>query len=153
MFHTILSSNQYRSMPETRYPELTPYEGSLLSADYSPINVHDRDTLNIHMEGRDVRHDVLFTNISKDRLLGMAYLQMHGMAIDFAQETVSWAGERLAYEQACRVQLAEDIVIPAGMRTLVPGIATKPLATGNWVMEALVRTPGNIPMLAGKILV
>ena len=66
---------------------------------------------------------------------------MHGTTIDFAQGMVTWAGEclathcRIGHEQACRVKLADELVIPAGMGTLVPGLASRPLATGDQLME------------------
>ena len=102
---------------------------------------------------------MLIINISKEVLMGLDFLQMHAMAIDFTQGMVTWAREHLAtrcrrgHEQACRVKFVEDVIIPAGGRTLVPGLASQPLAINDWIRESLLHTQAKESILAGKTLV
>ena len=87
----------------------------------------------------------------------MNFLLSNKRALIFGLRT--WAGKQVAthckrgYERPCRVQLEDDVIILASTRTLVPGVATKPLAMKDWIMEALMRTPGNLPIWASKILI
>ena len=128
----------------------------MLSVDKSPIDALGRATINVHIEETNVNHNALKANISNKGLLGLNFLQAHGMAIDFAQGMAAWGGEQLAtqcrmgYEQVCRVQLVVDVVIPAGTRTLVPSVATKHLVMGDWIIEPPDEDPRQLPILAGK---
>ena len=108
---TILSSNRYRTMLAAQWPELTPYEGCLLSANNSPIDVLSRAVLNVHLEGWDVcQHQQGGTSRT-----GLP----EGPSIprEFAQECITLAGDCLAthcrrgQEHACRVKLPVDIII------------------------------------------
>ena len=70
---------------------------------------------------------LLVADISNEWLLGLDFLQAHGMAIDFAQGMVNWAGEHLAThcrqgpKRGCWLKISEDIL--AVKRMLNPGMA------------------------------
>ena len=156
---TILSTKKFMEIQPAARPELSPYVGTLLSADDTPLQVYGRAEVNLHLQGKDVRHPVIVADISNQGLLGLEFLQAGGLAIDFATQSITWGGRpveshsRHITEQANRVMVAEDVVIPAGTRTVVPGMSTRPLATGDYMMEPLEKSPGDQPLLVGRVLV
>ena len=76
-------------------PQLDEYEGTLLSADDSPIKVHGWAEMNIKKGNKLMRHMVLVNDIANEGLIGTGFLRANQMIIDFAairvmlMETVS----------------------------------------------------------------
>ena len=49
--------------------------------------------MNIHLERLNVCHAVLVGHIINEGHLGLEFLRAHGLAIDFTEGTVDWAGD------------------------------------------------------------
>ena len=156
---TILSSRKYDEASPADRPALQPYVGTLLSADNTPILVRGCASVRLQLHGRRLQHEVIVADIANEGLLGLDFLYQHGLVINFGTKEVTWQGEcvpsisRRIITQACRIRLAEDVTIPAGTRTLVPGTANKPLDSAQYVIEPLQKTPGGQPVMTGRTLV
>ena len=156
---TILASHKWDQLHPQDRPALRPYAGTLLSADSTPIQVRGCAQLTLSLQGRLLQHNILVASIANEGLLGLDFLNSHGLVIDFGTKEVMWEGEpvpsisRRIQTQACRIRLTEDVVIPAGTRTLVPATANKPLDPAQYLIEPLQRTPGGQPVLTGRTIV
>ena len=156
---TIVSKDIFLGLSADERPELHSYPNTLLSADDSPIEVLGMATFNISIGNKVIQHPCVIAAISNDGLIGMDFLKQHKVVVDFSQHQVTIEGEvhsaccRQGQQRACRVTVAENIVLPAGTRTIVPARAKKPLADGDWIIEPLSHTPGHLPVLMAKTLV
>jgi transposase InsO family protein len=114
--------------------------------------------LNIQIGKKWTQHTCIVAEIANDGILGTDYLKSHGLVIDFSTNRVTCDGEilvsrcREGTNRVCRVMVAESVILPPGTRTIIKGLAKKPLSHGNWLVEPLSHTPGNKPVLTAKTL-
>ena len=138
---------------------LKEYNGILLSADNSPINVYGRAEMNVQIGKKLMRHPVLVADISNEGLIGTDFLKTHKMVLDFAANKVTCEGDVIVarcqegVNRTCRISVAETVVIPAGTRTLIEGKAVKPLATGAWMVEPLRVTSKEKRVLTARAII
>ena len=156
---TLLSKKIFERMHPDEQPELSPYRGTLISADGSTIKVLGQAEFNVQIGTKAVQHSIIVAEITNEGLLGMDFLQSHGMILDFARGKIILEGQeilahcRTGITRTCRVMTAEHTIIPAGSRTLIEARTAKPLAVGDWLIEPLHRPPGEQPVLTAKVLV
>ena len=155
---TILSTRIFLKMLPDNRPELIPYDGDLRSANDTRTDVMGRAWVNVQVGKKLVQHRVIVADVTNDGLLGLDFLQGHGITINFATQQILCDGENIAAQvregtdRACRVFVAEPLLIPARSRTIVEAKTTKPLVSGNWLVEPLNHTPGNQPVIVAKTL-
>ena len=156
---TIISSRVFFMVPEDDRPELEVSRNVLTSADGTKLKTLGETVVNITVGKKTFPHLSVIADISNDGLLGMDFLKKHSFSIDFKNNTLSCADStivadcRLGRNQVCRVSVAENTVIPAGTRTILPGRATKPLAHGSWLVEPLKQCPGGQQVMTASTII
>ena len=153
---TLVSERIFDAISHEQKPELIPYNGTLLSADDSPIAVRGKAVINIKIGSKWLRQMVIVAAVSNDGYLGMDFLESNQVNIDFGKKQIKFGDESLSvscrkgWDRACRVVLSEGTLLPPNSRTIVLAEAQKPLASGDWCVEPLSKTPGNRPVLVAK---
>ena len=156
---TIISTKKYQEIPNEKRPELYEYDRTIVTADDTPLNVYGCTVFNIKFGDQWVRHSALVAEISNDGLIGIDFLTQHEVSLDFARKTVSFHGEKFqaqchhTKEQACRIHVKENVMIPAGSRRIIEATASHPLATGSWMVEPLQKTNGENNILVARTLI
>ena len=157
---TIIAERIFQQIPENRRPAVEPHRSTVVSADGSPISLTGTATMTICVGGKTRKHRVIIADVSNEGLIGIDFMKAHGVVVlNFDGETVTWGDEpvaaqcRLGKEKACRIQVAENVVIPAGSRTIIKGRASKPLVPGDWLIEPLQTFKTERPVLTARTLI
>lgn len=130
-----------------------------MTADDTPLKVYGQGIFNLKFGNHWVRHKTLVADVTNAGMIGIDFLSQHGAAIDFGSKKITFQGEKmdaqcqLTRDRACRVSIAEGVVVPAGTRRILQARATKPLATGSWLVEPLVKKRGQKPVLLARTLI
>lgn len=156
---TILSHKVFMNIPAAERPSLTPCDLDLKSADDSSIQSFGQTIMPIQLGDQLVSHTVVVADVVNDGLIGLDLMERHRVVIDVSRKQIWCDGQQVPVlcqsvtNRACRISVAHHTVIPAGSRTIVQGKAAKPLSAGTWIVEPLNRTPGEQPVMLGKVLV
>ena len=92
---TIIAGSVFDRIPEGSHPELQCFDGTLLSADDSPIRVFGKAIMNIQLGDKHGGHMVLVAEIANEGLIGTDFLRTHGIIIDFANHRVTFEGQTI----------------------------------------------------------
>ena len=156
---TIISKNVFDKIPDGHRPTLTTFDVPLKSANDQTITSFGQTEILLHLGDQQVTHRVVVADVASDGLIGLDLMLEHHMIIDVANKKVWCDGTDMPVScqnvttRACRVAVAEHTILPASSRTVITAKVSKPLAAGTWIVEPLKRTPGDQPVVLGKVLV
>ena len=157
---SLISEDVYRKIPEHKRPELEENDVPMKTADGSRLLDLGKADLKVKVDEREYTHPFVIAKLTDDGILGTDFLRMHGGNIDFSKNRFYLDGRAmatrngLARDRCYRVSLAEEVVVPAGSRLIVPGkIPAGVLPKGNWMVDSLSKPPGGKCVLVGRSLV
>jgi hypothetical protein len=136
----------------TASPELTPVDGTLVSADNGPIKIYGQAKMVVMLGPVSVLHTVIVADIANEGLIGSQFLREHGVILDFERHAVYC--NRSTLETICSVGLTlkETTIIPAASRLVVEAETSGPLPEGVWMVEPSTKTPGRRPIMVARTI-
>ena len=157
---SLISEEVYRRIPEQDRPVLEENEIPMKTADGSRLPDLGKTHLRVRVDKKEYTHPFVIARLTDDGIIGTDFLRMHGGNIDFSKNRFCLDGKAmttrngLARDRCYRVSLAEEVVIPAGSRMVVPGkIPAGILPKGSWMVDSLSKPPGGKCVLVGRSLV
>ena len=157
---SLISEEVYKRIPEGNRPVLEENEIPMKTADGSWLPDLGKTHISVRVDKREYTHPFVVAKLTDDGILGTDFLRMHEGNIDFSKNKFYLNGRAmttrngLARHRCYRVSLAEEVVIPAGSRMVVPGkIPAGVLPKGSWMVDSLSKPPGGKCVLVGRSLV
>ena len=157
---SIISTEVYERISESLRPDLEENLIPMKTADGSRLPDMGKVHLKVRVDKREFEHQFVVASLTNEGILGTDFLRMHGGNIDFSRNKFYLDGKMMATrdgltrDRCYRVSVADEVVVPAGSRMIIPGrVPAGVLPQGDWLVEPLSKPPGGKCVMIGRSLV
>ncbi len=157
---TLVSSKVFDKIPDSQRPYLQNCNFQIELPGHIKKDVLGTAEVNIDINGKEYKQKVAITDAIDIVFLGVDMMRKYDIyprpardELYIGDEKIHVNCQREMSHRCCRVKLLEDVVVEAGTRVIVPGLATKPLGDSLWLTEPLNKPPGNQPLMVARTLV
>ena len=124
---TIMRSGVYKSIPESRRPQLRPVVDIMVLADgESSLPFDGCARFKVVLDGHTVEHTVWVADIGADAILGLEFMRSHNYHLDIRNGVLSWERPVKSTEintvlenSGCHDLVEETVVIAPGSEAIV----------------------------------